>query len=73
MSNDFLTAEERIRLKCVFLYSNQSASSNKEMTHAEIGFVLGASRGYIQQVEAIAMQKIRRHQNLYRSILEIGE
>lgn len=68
MVNGFLSAEERLRLKCVFLHSERTAWNKMEMSHDEVGFVLGITRQTAQKIEAVALQKIKRHKNQYKGL-----
>lgn len=58
--NDFLNAEQRLRLKCVYLHSTSHTVQDREMSQAEVAFVLGVSKQYIQQIEENALQKLKR-------------
>lgn len=68
--NDFLNAELRLRLKCVYLHSTRYAVGEKELSHEKVGFVLGFSKQYAKQVEEVAIQKLKRKENLFSQILE---
>lgn len=61
--NDFLNAEQRLRLKCVFLHSELRVSEEREMSYAEIGFVLGYSTYKVQRIEDGIYQKLKRRRN----------
>lgn len=68
--NDFLSAEERLRLKCVYLHSTRYALGEKELSHDEVGFVLGLSNKCAKKVEEVAIQKLKRKENLFSQILK---
>lgn len=68
--NGFLNAEQRLRLKCVYLHSTRYATGEKELSHEEIGFVLGFSKQYAKQVEEVAIQKLKEKGVLFLQFLE---
>lgn len=70
MKNDFLSAEERIRLKCVFLHSEKIIyAPYAELSHEEVGFVLCFSTQYAQQIEKQALNKLKNYP-IFRSLIE---
>lgn len=58
--NDFLSAEQRLRLKCVLLHSTQDALGDKELSPEEVGFVLGIKSGLVRWIEYVAIQKMKK-------------
>lgn len=68
--NEFLTAEQRLRLKCVYLHSNSHTIQDREMSQEEVAFVLGLSKQYIRKMEENALQKLKRRKCRFFQILK---
>lgn len=69
--NSFLNAEQRLRLKCVYLHSDKHPQGDKELSLEEVGFVLGCSIKRAKQVEEVAICKLRRRGNMFPQILDL--
>lgn len=71
--NDFLSAEERLRLKCVFLhsyYTSYQETYDKEMSKEEVAFVLGITAYRVTIIEDNAPRKIKRRLSWIKQVLE---